>query len=41
VSTAVICGLGAYGYVVALQCVARMLDALPQTLPTALRIGPV
>jgi 3-dehydroquinate dehydratase II len=41
VSTAVICGLGAYGYVVALQCVARMLDALPQTLPSALRIGPV
>ena len=40
VSTAVICGLGAYGYVVALQCVARMLDALPPTLPTALRMGP-
>jgi 3-dehydroquinate dehydratase II len=40
-ATAVICGLGAYGYVVALQCVARMLDALPQSLPTPLRIGPV
>ena len=41
VATAVICGLGAYGYVVALQCVARLLDALPQTLPTPLRVGPV
>ena len=41
VATAVICGLGAYGYVVALQCVARMLDALPQSLPASLRIGPV
>jgi 3-dehydroquinate dehydratase II len=41
VAKAVICGLGVYGYVVALQCVARMLDALPETLPTPLRIGPV
>jgi len=41
VSRAVICGLGAYGYVVALQCVGRMLNALPQSLPTALRVGPV
>jgi 3-dehydroquinate dehydratase-2 len=40
VAKAVICGLGAYGYVVALQCVARMLDALPESLPAALRIGP-
>ncbi|MGH6918230.1 MAG: type II 3-dehydroquinate dehydratase, partial [Geminicoccaceae bacterium] len=40
VATAVICGLGAYGYVVALQCVARMLDALPDSLPAALRLGP-
>ncbi|MGH6944860.1 MAG: type II 3-dehydroquinate dehydratase [Geminicoccaceae bacterium] len=39
-ATAVICGLGAYGYVVALQCVARMLDALPDSLPAALRLGP-
>jgi 3-dehydroquinate dehydratase-2 len=38
---AVICGLGVYGYVVALQSVARMLDALPDTLPEPLRIGPV
>jgi 3-dehydroquinate dehydratase-2 len=37
---AVICGLGAYGYVVALQCAARMLEALPASLPAPLRIGP-
>jgi 3-dehydroquinate dehydratase-2 len=41
VAKAVICGLGVYGYVVALQSVARMLDALPATLPTPLRVGPV
>jgi 3-dehydroquinate dehydratase II len=29
VATAVICGLGAYGYVVALQAAAQMLGALP------------
>lgn len=38
---AVICGLGAYGYVVALQAALRMLDALPPTLPQPLRAGPV
>ena len=37
---AVICGLGAYGYVVALQCAARMLDALPDAMPAPLRGGP-
>jgi 3-dehydroquinate dehydratase-2 len=37
---AVICGLGAYGYVVALQCAARMLEALPASLPEPLRLGP-
>lgn len=37
---AVICGLGAYGYVVALLCAARLLDALPAGLPAALRTGP-
>ena len=40
VAKAVICGLGAYGYIVALQSVARMLDALPQSLPEPLRVGP-
>lgn len=38
---AVICGLGPYGYVVALLSAARLLDALPDTLPEPLRIGPV
>jgi 3-dehydroquinate dehydratase II len=37
---AVICGLGTYGYVVALQSAARLLNALPETLPTPLRVGP-
>jgi 3-dehydroquinate dehydratase-2 len=40
VATAVICGLGAYGYVVALQCALRMLDALPDSLPAPMREGP-
>ena len=40
VARAVICGLGVYGYVVALQCVAQMLDALPDSLPAPLRAGP-
>ena len=38
---AVICGLGPYGYIVALQAVAHMLKALPDNLPAPLRIGPV
>src|SRR5258708_3987212 len=41
VAKAVICGLGAYGYVVALQCVARLFDALPASLAEPLRVGPV
>jgi 3-dehydroquinate dehydratase-2 len=40
VAKAVVCGLGVYGYVVALQCVAQMLGALPDSLPAALRTGP-
>jgi 3-dehydroquinate dehydratase-2 len=40
VAKAVICGLGAYGYVVALLCVAHMLGALPESLPDPLRVGP-
>ena len=40
VARAVICGLGAYGYVVALMCAARLLDALPASLPEPLRVGP-
>lgn len=39
--TSVICGLGPYGYVVAMLAAARMLDAVPEGLPEPLRIGPV
>jgi 3-dehydroquinate dehydratase-2 len=37
---AVICGLGAYGYPVALMCAARLLNALPNDFPAPLRLGP-
>jgi 3-dehydroquinate dehydratase II len=40
VAKAVICGLGPYGYIVALQAVAHMLKALPDAFPAPLRIGP-
>lgn len=38
---AVICGMGPYGYIVALQAAAHMLKALPDSLPKPLRLGPV
>ena len=41
VLTGVICGLGAYGYTAAMQAAARMLDAIPDTFPPPVRIGPV
>ena len=41
VATSVICGLGAYGYVVALQSAARQLGVLPGGFPEPLRLGPV
>ena len=37
---AVICGLGPYGYIVAMQAAAQMLKALPPAMPPALRLGP-
>ena len=40
VAKAVICGLGAYGYIVALLSAARLLNGLPKTLPAPLRVGP-
>jgi 3-dehydroquinate dehydratase II len=40
VAKAVICGLGAYGYIVALMSAARMLGALPRDFPVPLRVGP-
>jgi 3-dehydroquinate dehydratase II len=36
----VICGLGPYGYIVAMQAAARWLGKLPATLPTPIRDGP-
>ncbi len=36
-ATAVICGLGPYGYIVALQAAVQQLKQLPGTLPDALR----
>ena len=40
VARSVICGLGSYGYIVAMQAAAQMLDSLPTTMPAALRHGP-
>ncbi len=40
VAKAVICGLGAYGYIAALMCAARMLGAVPKDFPAPLRVGP-
>jgi 3-dehydroquinate dehydratase-2 len=40
-ATAVICGLGIYGYIVAMQSAARMAGAMPDSLPEPIRIGPV
>ena len=37
---AVICGLGAYGYVLAIQAALQMLGKLPKDLAPALREGP-
>ncbi len=39
-ASAVICGLGPYGYIVAMQAAAQMLNALPAALPPSMRIGP-
>ncbi len=37
---AVICGLGPYGYIIAMQAALQTLDKLPASLPEPLRIGP-
>jgi 3-dehydroquinate dehydratase-2 len=37
---AVICGLGPYGYIVAMQAAARILETLPASLPEPIRVGP-
>ena len=37
---AVICGLGPYGYMVAMQAAVHMVGTLPETLPEPMRVGP-
>jgi 3-dehydroquinate dehydratase II len=37
---AVICGLGPYGYIVAMQAALHMLEKLPTSLPTPICVGP-
>src|SRR4029077_17936492 len=37
---AVICALGPYGYIVAMQAALHMLGKLPASLPTPIRVGP-
>ena len=38
--TAVVCGLGVYGYTVALLSAARLLGAVPDSLPASIGAGP-
>src|SRR5262245_44633313 len=38
--TAVIAGLGPYGYIVAMQAAMHTLGTLPASLPDAIRLGP-
>jgi 3-dehydroquinate dehydratase-2 len=40
VAKVVICGLGPYGYIVALQAALHMLGKLPASLPMPIRVGP-
>ena len=40
VAKAVVCGLGPYGYIVALQAALHILGRLPASLPTPIRVGP-
>ena len=40
-ATAVIAGLGTYGYIVAMQSAARIAGAIPEGLPEPIRTGPV
>ena len=41
VAKAVVCGLGPYGYIVAMLAADRILGKLPDQLPAPLRIGPI
>jgi 3-dehydroquinate dehydratase II len=37
---AVICGLGPYGYIIAMQAALQMLGQVPASLPAPVRVGP-
>ena len=39
-ATAVICGLGPYGYIVAMQAATRLVATLPGALPPSIAVGP-
>jgi 3-dehydroquinate dehydratase-2 len=39
-ATAVICGMGAYGYILAMQAAARLTGTIPGSLPEPIRTGP-
>ena len=41
VSTGVICGLGPYGYIIAMQTIAKTLNIIPFSAPKAISEGPV
>ena len=41
VSTGVICGLGPYGYIVAMQTVSKTIKVIPEMFPKAIRLGPI
>jgi 3-dehydroquinate dehydratase II len=40
VAKAVICGLGPYGYIVAMQAAMHLLGKLPEALPAPIKTGP-
>ncbi len=40
VAKGVICGLGPYGYIVAMQAAMQMVGKLPEALPPSVRLGP-
>lgn len=39
--TSVICGMGPYGYIVAMQAAVRAVGRLPDSLPAPMAVGPV
>jgi 3-dehydroquinate dehydratase-2 len=41
VSNGVICGLGPYGYIVAMQTITKIIKVIPETLPEVIRFGPI